>query len=281
MANVKWMLERDIFDEDLDPIIEAIKQQGFEYEMITYVPFEGGEYNQFSDDECVLCYGSLNWVRQMTRQKPWVGIYCNLPNFECTKYYTYFGKYLLNSDYIMMSLAELNRRHQEVAKIIGCRDFFVRPSTGFKSFTGQVVNSAEWDKSTNWINDFGNPEEMVVVSSVKNLRSEFRFIVADKKIIAGSRYKLNGDVEPEKYDPSAHHPEALELAQKVAAEEWEPERLYVIDIGEHWVNEEIEFKLIEINSFSSSGWYDCDPTLPVQEAARIASEEWHDVYDQQ
>jgi len=279
MSQVKWLLERDVFDEDLNPIIEAIKQQGFEHEIITYIPFEGGSYDQFADDDCVICYGSLNWVRQMTRQKTWVGIWLNLPNFECTKYYAHFGKYLLNSDYMMMPLSELNRRHLEIAKIYG-RDYFVRPSTGFKSFTGQVVNSADWKRSADWINEFGSPEEMVVVSSVKEICSEYRFLVADKEVIAGSRYKLNGNSEPERYDPNIHYPDAIEVAQQIAAEKWEPDRLYVIDIGAYWKHDELFFRLIEINSFSSSGWYDCDPTLPVQEASRIVLEEWKDVHDQ-
>lgn len=282
MSQVKWLLERDTFGEDLEPVIEAIKRQGFEHKMVTYIPFEGGEYNHFGDDDCVICYGSLNWMSQIRRQKKWVGAYCTLPNFECTKYYTYFGKYLLNSDYIMMPLAELNRRHLEIAQFLGCRDYFVRPSTGFKSFTGQVVNSADWEKSTTWINEFGSPEEIIIISTIKDICSEYRFVVADKKVIAGSRYKLNGDTEPERYDPSVHYPDAIELAQTIAAEEWEPERLYVIDIGAYWDrkfgDDALQFKLVEINALSTSGWYDCDAEPIVRETSRIALEEWKDLY---
>ncbi len=282
--NVKWLLERDIFDEDLLPILMAVKEQGMEHRIVTYIPFEGGHYNQYPCEDCVVCYGSLNLMDHLQKNKKWLpGIYMNLPNFECTKYYTYFGKYLLNSDYFMMPLAEMQRRAQELAESFDNDKFFVRPSSGFKSFTGEVLTIDDWDNKMFWINEFTGKDEMVVVTSPKKVTVEYRFIVADKTVITGSRYGTGRegslrkkefslcvkDWEPSRVE-TVHPQEAWDLAQTIASEDWEPDRLYVIDIGEC----EGQMHLIEINSFSASGWYACDPRIIVEAAAKITLEEW-------
>jgi len=282
--NVKWLLERDIFDEDLLPILMAIKDQGFEYRIVTYIPFESGEFDQFAEDECVFCYGSLNLMKQLKEKKKWVpGPIINLPNFECTLYYTYLGKYLLNKDYMMMPLAEMQRRGREIAEIFGGDSFFVRPSSGFKPFTGDVLTVDDWDSQMEWIDNFTRKDEMVVVSSPKTVTVEYRFIVSDKKVLTGSRYGTGRegslckkefnqcvqDWEPTNIE-TVNPQEALKLAQVVAAEKWEPDRMYVIDIGES----DGKMHLMEINSLSASGWYACDPQIVVAEASKVAWEEW-------
>ena len=281
--NVKWLLERDIFDEDLLPILMAIKDQGFEYRIVTYIPFESGKFDQFPAEDCVMCYGSLNLMKQLCKEGRWVpGPIMSLDKFECTHYYTYFGKYLLNKDYMMMPLAEMQRRGREIADMFGGNSFFVRPSTGFKTFTGEVLD-VDWDSKMEWINEFAGRDEMVVVSSPKTVTVEYRFIVADKKVITGTRYgtgkegslrKKNFDLCVKDWKPTdtetVNPQEALELAQVVAAEEWEPDRMYVVDIGES----DGKIHLMEINSLSTSGWYACNPQIIVAEASRIAWEEW-------
>ena len=144
-----WLVENQVFDEDLEPLIEEIKSQGMTVEEIRYVPFESGNYNAFSDDKCVLFYGSLNLCNQLQKQKPWVpGSWCNLKNFECTTYYAHLGEYLLNGRYIMMPLSELKRRKEELYSTIARGStLFVRPSTGFKSFSGKPIDVDHFDSS--------------------------------------------------------------------------------------------------------------------------------------
>jgi hypothetical protein len=103
------------------------------------------------------------------------------------------------------------------------------------------------------------PDELVVVSKTQQIEQEIRFWIANKQVITGSQYKLQDSVELERFD-HRHPQEALQLAQKIAQEEWEPEKLYTIDVclsNNQW-------KLLEINSFSCSGIYDCDPNQIAQ-----------------
>jgi hypothetical protein len=273
-----WLLEKGVFKEDLGPLIDEIKRQGHECQTVSYIPFKSGTYNLFDDKDCVICYGSLNLMRQLSREKKWVpGPFLNLPNYECTTYYSYFGKYLLNSDYIMLPFVELNRRKVEVFNYFG-GNCFIRPSTGFKSFTGEVFSLEGWDKDIEWIKDRVSPESMIIISSAKNIDAEYRFVVANKKIISGSKYKTNGELDIVSIAEShlfVGMTEALIKAREISEEKWEPDKTYVIDIGEY----NGEMYLIEINSFSCSGLYACELEPIVKTISELAINEWKEVWE--
>lgn len=274
---VKWIIENQIFDEDLRPMIEEIRSQGMEVEEIRYLPFESGNYDIFPDDTCVVFYGSLNLCRQLQREKPWIpGSWCTLKNFKCSTYYAHFGQYLLNQDYIMLPQAELLRRKD---KVFGDRrgvwsleqsTIFARPDTGFKSFSGGLFVYKNFEKDYEWWDEFGSPESLVIVADLKTIVDEFRFVVADKKIIAGSKYKYCGKLCMERWDDKEHPQEAIELAREIAASDWQPDPMYVIDIASY----RDKFHLLEINSFSCSGLYHCDVKPIIEAAKEIAQREW-------
>jgi hypothetical protein len=224
----------------------------------------------------------LNLIRQLQRQKPWVpGSFCTLPNFQCSKYYTHFGKYLLNDEYLMMPLAEVKRRkeklflpyHQGGLSPDGNDpQFFVRPSTGFKSFTGQIVRASHFDADYETISGYGaDPEELVVVAGPRRIVGEWRFIVCEHKVIAGSQYKPH--MQSLALSPTDKC--AKELAQKIAAEEWQPDPMWSIDI----CKTSSGFSLLEINSFSCSGFYCCDVEPIVREASRLALQDWQETHE--
>jgi hypothetical protein len=270
----KWIVENDVFDEDLGPLVDEIKRQGMEVVEIKYVPFESGSYDHFKDNDCVIFYGSLNLMRQLQRQKPWVpGGWCNFQNFECTTYYAHFGKYLLNDRYIMMPLAEVKRRKDELYHPPLSSEFhpiFIRPSSGFKTFTGKVVLEKDFEKDFEWFDEFATPESIVVIADPWDIKAEYRFFVANKQVIASSSYRIDGKLNYDALVPDG----ARDLAIKIAAEEWEPDPLYVIDICCHEGRLGDGFYLMEINSFSCSGLYHCDIKPIVEYASKQAKSEW-------
>jgi len=278
---VKWLVEHDIFDEDLEPLIAEIKRQGMEVEQIKYLPFESGSYDNFGPNDCVLCYGSLNLIRQLQRQKPWVpGSFCTLPNFQCSKYYAYFGKYLLNAEYRMMPLAELKRRKDELFRsyqggsLSSQEDpqFFVRPSSGFKTFTGQIVRTSHFDADYELLAGYGaSPDELVVVAGPRRVRAEWRFVICQHKVITGSLYKPHQQPIGDNKEDAA----AWELAMQIAHESWQPDPMWTLDI----CKTSSGLFLLEINSFSCSGFYACDVEPIVREASRLAMWEWKDIND--
>jgi hypothetical protein len=140
---INWLLEKDVFSEDLGPLKEAIGSQGMTYNEIDYVPFGGPlRLSTLIPKPLIgptVFYGSLNLAKKLVAETS-CHVFCTLPNYECTKYYAYLGKFLLNKHYVMLPFAELGRRKKEIFEMVGEDDcIFVRPSRGDKIFTGKDI----------------------------------------------------------------------------------------------------------------------------------------------
>ena len=46
---MKWIIEKDVFDDNAERLQKAIVDNGMEFEVVEYIPFQGGEY-EFSPD---------------------------------------------------------------------------------------------------------------------------------------------------------------------------------------------------------------------------------------
>ena len=275
---VTWIIEGKVFEHNIDALKAELKRQDIPFELAKYIPFEKGMYKNPKGVErngCVLFYGSLNLMRQLLREKSWIPCgWCTLKNFECSKYYAYFGKFLLNQDYIMLPAVELLRQKEFIYNKMGIDNcVFVRPSSGFKEFAGDVVPFDEMDKNALGFGFYHeNPELMTVVTTPKVLTKEWRFVVAKKKVITGSQYRLGKDVEPELVEIDC---EAALYAQSIVDEvEWEPDPIYTLDVCES----NGELFLLELNGFSTSGLYDCDLETIIRVASKMAEEEWADTH---
>jgi hypothetical protein len=272
----KWLIEDYEHDSSLNPIIDEIKNQGMEYSIVKYEPWASGEFNQYEDNDCVIFYGTLNLGRQLQRDKSWVpGVYCNFKNLCCKTYYSYWAKYLLNHEYIMIPMIEILRRREYVFNNFGKRGcIFIRPDSGAKPITGQVIEYDTLDKEFDLFKAYaGNDLDQIVavVSSPKNIELEWRFLVVNKKVVAGSQYKKNNRLEISSF----FDVEAFELADKIAKEGWQPDRIYTLDI----CKSNGEYFLLEANSFSCSGLYLCDAKKIVEAVSEAAVTEWEEYYE--
>jgi hypothetical protein len=193
------------------------------------------------------------------------GAWCNFYNMKCSTYYAYFGEHLLNKGYMMMPVGDLLRRWNKFV-IPGYPDMFVRPDSGAKPFSGHVIKYGEKHKIQAIIETVG-PETLVVVAPSKPITSEYRFVICNKKVIAGCQYL---PVELPTYPTTS-----LRLARVVANHDWQPDLCYTVDIAEH----NGQTYLLEINSFSCAGLYQCDIGVVVQYASLAAEFEWNDYVD--
>jgi hypothetical protein len=270
---VKWFIEDFERDRTLDPLIKEIRLQGMQCEVVKYSPYKYDPYKQYADNECVIFYGSLYLAHQIQREKQWVpGAYCNFNNFECLTYYSHWGKYLLNNDYVMLPLMEFYRKRKSIYKWYGHWDsIFMRPNSGLKSFNGAVYHINQLEDEMLFINSYANEMSdniIVIISTPKVIELEWRIVMVDKKVVAASQYKKNDKVDiKEGCDIGASH-----LASIIAEEEWQPDKAYVLDICKS--NE--DYYLLEANSFSCSSFYDCQLPLIVKSVSNIALKEWQE-----
>jgi hypothetical protein len=149
---------------------------------------------------------------------------------------------------------------------------FIRPDGGDKSFTGRPLDLQDFDKF--WTNDVvcgAKKEELVVVSTPKNIRGEWRYICTNQKEILGvSLYKYN---DQRTYIPSAPE-KATKLASEILAVGWYPDPVFTVDIcedmdGNYW--------LLEMNSFTSAGTYAAPKGPIVKRVSEIAEDEWQKI----
>lgn len=277
-TDVRWLIEDGTFSEDIQPIVKEIRKQGMTAETIRYKPFESGEYNQFRDEDCVIVLGSINLIQQIRKQKPWIpGYFANFHNFDCMIYYAHFAPYLwIKDSYRIMPLNEVKRQFNEMQLKYG--RLFFRPCSGMKNFTGQEL---DYNSLLNHQDNYGKPELPVVIGKYLDISNEFRIFCSGKDIIDGSMYydyqgnyntKAISDLEDEDKKASIL---AMNFAQKILDEtNWRPDRIFAMDIG---VAETERVGLIEINSFSCSGWYKTNPENVIKKASELAIEEWNEI----
>lgn len=288
-TQVKWLIEEEVFSDDINPIIEEIKSQGMEVKTTRYKPFDGKEYNYYNDNDCVVVLGSINLVKQIQRKKPWIpGCFANFNNFDCLTYYAYFGEYLLNKNYYIMPLAEVKRKFNKSQSRNG--SLFFRPCNGYKTFAGQLL---DYDSLIREEEKYGKPELPVLISWAKDIQSEYRVFCSGNKVLGGSMYfdrkrELNSknieysldqaksldlndkSLTKEQIDSASVISLAHDILQKVS---WRPDKIFSMDFC---ISNEFPV-LMEINSFSCSGWYNTNPKPIVEEASRLALEEWKEI----
>lgn len=270
---VKWLVESFERDMAIDYLVNEIRLQGMECSVVEYIPFESGSYNQYNNNDCVVFHGSLNLARQIQREKGWIpGVICNFDNFKCSTYYSYWGKYLLNDDYIMLPMMEFYRRRHSIYNWYGCDNtVFIRPDSGSKTFGGMTLYKEDIDREFDLIKSYAGKQVediLVVVSTPKVISKEWRIVIADKKVVASSQYKENGKL----YIKEGCDAGAINLALLIAEEEWAPDIAYTLDI----CKSNDDYYLIEANSFSCSGLYDCHLPSVVRSISNVALKEWED-----
>jgi len=266
--DVKWLLEPDVFEGEEQPIIVALEKLGFEYEAVKFGTSYEDYLKSFKDTDCVVFHGSLQFGRLLQRESKWIpGVYCNLPKFECTYYYPRLGRFLLNEDYVMLPFGDLNRRKEWLFETFGDAEFFVRPSSGFKTFTGKVVTSKEWDEDIRLLGFYDIPTEAIVIAApYYEIVKEWRLLVVDNRVVTASLYKSKERPAPPE--------EVLEYGQQVLDEsDYNPDPVWVLDVCQIANG---GFRVVEGGSFSCCGLYNCDPEVIVKEVSRVAKREWED-----
>lgn len=280
---VNWLVEDGPWSSDqTDTIVNEIVKQGHSVEVIKYKPFGATVLDQFSDNSCTIAVGSINLIRQVQQTKRWYpGAFSNWDNFKCSTYYSYYGKYLLNYEYLMMPLAELSRRWTELQYHFGKEELFVRPDNGTKGFTGQTSIDGKFK-------DFGKPETLCVVASAKRVSREYRVFCDKNGPFAGSMYRnADGNIEyfdiyKDQYDENCFSNQVIEYCKQICKEvEWTPDKLFALDIGAIQDNDNdiYDWGLLELTAYSCAGWYSANIADMIRYGVEAAIEDYREVFE--
>jgi len=268
----KWCIE-DSFAEDMTPLLEAVKRQGFAYVLVP--AFDADKcLAAFPGEDCVIFCGCLNSAQYLRRKAKWIpGVYYNVKQYECVNYYGLLGKYLFNGNYIILPYGDLLRQKEFLYEKVGAdRTVFIRPSRGDKTFTGGLVFKEHFDQRVERM-AFGQMghAELVVVAEPRNIQFEWRFVIVDGKVITGSQYKEGYTVASHASYPTG----AFDLAAKVATV-FNPEPVWVCDVCQTVSD---DYKVMEVGCFSCAGLYQCDRDKIVEAVSAAALREWESYRD--
>lgn len=290
---ITWVLESNVFDREAE-LAEEIKNQKMEvaiadklkfiYDMYSIVP--AWHHPNHGGDQVVF-RGSINTALTIMRKQDeyscrWSpGVLCNLKDYDFFEYSQLLGEHLLNKDYHLLSVEEARRRASELESLYKNQELFIKPNSGFKPFEAKIRNIHKI-KQNLVLEGKDTKSKMVVLSSPKKIDKEWRFFVSQKfgtyKIITGSLCKEQGELCIKNADNCGDSllKTYLELIFTDLSNSGcllVKDDLFTIDICLSGG----EFYVLEINSFSCSGLYDCN--IPNLVAAVKDMYEWGDVYD--
>lgn len=268
----EWLFETDTFGEDcIAQLVEEIDRQGMKATYAAKVPMRTGEsyLDLFPPKTCVVFYGSLGFAAQIRKEAAWVpGVFNTVDNFTWHEYAPHYRTFLLAQMYQTYRWADLPKYKDDLYEQFGIQDtVFMRPASGEKVFTGRIIAKEEFEKVLPTLGyDVIADDELVIVSEPRNIELEWRFVVADRKVITGSRYVpmwLRLREEDRTAEIFAQH-----VCDNVS---WTPDRVFCMDVCRTMSG---HYYVIELNSFSCSGLYACNPKPIVERVSNIAYQEW-------
>lgn len=270
MKSVKWAISTEIFRKPGFPRLEsALERAGIEY---FHSDFDQ-ETRQYADipygtDECVVMYGPIQFIQK--KNKGFIpGAFGFKKDTNTSYYMSHIPRhYFFNDDAIYLPFGMIEDRKDILQSTFGDH-IFIRPDSGFKSFTGFDVHIKDLSYELSALKQTKNPgsHEMCLVSRAKTIHGEYRLIVCDRKIVTGSQYRWDGKMDV-RIDV---HSDAWSFAESfVKNTDWQIDTCYTIDI---FLSDEGP-KIGEFNSFASSGLYNCDVDAIVKAVSEAAICEW-------
>jgi hypothetical protein len=271
MVKPSWLIQADVFGRDIEPVKVAVRRQGMAFGVVQprqflngLVPEVGGR--RPGDGDCVVFLGTYPLMRQIQLHHRWVpGGWCDAERFDCARYYPAFGRSLLNHDGLMASIDAALREVETVFSRFGDGGrVFIRPLGLEKTFTGRCVDAEGYVSA---LESARYSRCGALVARPRTIGSEWRLVVAPGGVVASSRYRKDGALAVASGCPD----EVRSFAEHVlAATDYRPDPVFMLDLCESGGS----IHVLELNSFSCSGLYACDPDAVVAAATRLAVEAW-------
>ena len=243
-----WIVQNNLLNaHDLQNLRNQLQRFSIPFTEIKVIPFfhiiEPDDI--VPEQEHVFVVGSTA-LGKIARKKGWTPGYFG-DNLDYELYIKHYQKHLLNYEAVIGTLGQIEKQWEQ---------FFVRPVTDLKSFSGQVMT---WEQLLQMRANVAKVDQepdatlrlsdKIVMSPLKQIFAKYRFIVVDGKVITGSRYKLGNQVlyssQVDEY--------IVDYAQQ-RVNDWQPNRAFVIDIADT----DQGLKVIELNALNSAGYYACD-----------------------
>jgi len=248
-----WVIQDNLHkDKATLCLIDNLEKFKIDHTLVKVIPFIGEIDPDINPINPVICIGSYSF-RHVAKRKNWNPGVFDIGHIHYHQYPEKWKSHLINNDSIYCTMNEV-LNHFETKEDQGV--VFVRPSVDSKFINGNIYTKKEIEDIINGLSRIEpDPSGLLLsspmmISSPKNILYEYRFWVVDKEIITWSLYKrgekviYSNDIDID----------ILDFAKSVI-KDVNFSRAYVIDIAKLPDN---SFKIIETNTFNSSGFYAAD-----------------------
>ena len=266
-----WLIEADVFGESFDALKAEIRRQGMVWEIVQARPFLNGLVprigaHQLSENDCVVFSGTYPLMRHIQLHYHWMpGGWCTAENFECAGYYAHFRRHLLNQDHAILGIDEaLTQVENLFAQFAREGQVFFRPGGVQKTFTGRCVDRQQFVLA---LQSARYSRGSVLVAPPREITDEWRLVISRGRVIAASQYRSAGRLQ---VTPGCRKDVTTYADSLLAEIPWRPDPIFMMDV----CRSNGALYLLELNSFSCSGLYQCDPGAVITEVRALAVEAW-------
>jgi len=256
-----WVIQNNVANEErYDDFIHAVGKL-YDYEIVKVIPFSNELTPDINPPSPTMVYGSTTLTMRIAPKKGWK-VFTN-ENFDFTVWRDKWAGNILNEDATVGTF-----RKVELPKV--ATEFFIRPVKDNKAFSGTVMDFWEYQQ---WLGrlrvneqasdlDF-DMDEVVLVSSLKNIKQEIRFWIIGGEIITHSMYKIGDRVQY--HEETMTSPDAVSFVKRMI-DIWQPDDAFVLDVA----LVEDGYKVLEINTINCAGLYKANVFKLVDGFSRIA-----------
>lgn len=278
MNNILWVIEKGIIEKDDISLKEIKLKTNIDvcfFDINTTKIYSGKPLNEIfhfysvqethdidleyfhSHGYTMIPYGSIvaveNLIKLFDEKGYSYASYYDRFKFDLNQYISFIPSELrLNQKGFFMPFSMLDENKEDIFKMYGDK-FFIRPNSGRKTFSGNIVDTENLESFINHIKQNINlDKELIFVSPFKNIKREYRFFISHKKILSCGVYLENNEII---LNEAKEIP--MELASLVADVVCSgfglnfPFDNYVLDVAET----DSGYFVIEVNSFNTSGIY--------------------------
>lgn len=243
-----WVLEREVFADRDEALADAVRSAGGDVVEWSDEWYLSGRYPLLTGR--VVFHGALANADQIASDQPWQpGAYCATESFCSSAWWPQAGGELVTEEYALTTVADLVAAGPPAA--YGER-IFVRPDSPLKPFSGRVLRREDISLAALDHGFYYDDEKLpIVVTPMIEVGAEWRLVVAEGRVVAGSAYAADGRSAGEPI--SAEHA-AWTYGMDVLSRLQLPDPVFVMDVCETPAG----LRLLELNPFSGADLYGCD-----------------------
>lgn len=270
---MKWLVQDTMRSDAL--VLEeicALRSIGQEVCNLGYIPFTNHFTNLqdylFDPNEPFCLRGSVKFVNMISSAKSMADL---LPEVLQGRYEEYFTSMMTSIFYTPERFSQQNTQHLPMLNhgrfvpfsgakdMLWSSDQFIKPASDLKAFAATVVPVGQTLDQALSFQNVGDidPDELVLITDVKQVELELRLFVVEGQIVTGSQYHVNDRIDVKPLNQSADHQTLIAFGKEMVAE-YEPDQFaYTLDVCLHNGKPAI----VEYNCFNASGLYKSDAKL--------------------